>query len=191
MSARMPGRIPITALAALLSLSASPEALGGERGLHLSISGMALTNSSQQGGSGPSGSTILSQTDLIWHGPWWGLGVFGQYDKQGSNETDTAFGPKLELHWNVFYAELGYAALMQRAFTDRSIAKQTGYAWLYGGGVRVPLGGQPGQQSSSGFFLQFSYKFRTQTLKMQDNVALGDPIIQSDGYPLMGLGYHF
>lgn len=171
----------------------SRDAQAGEKGVHLSLSGMALTNSSQQGGAGPSGTTVLTHTDLIYNGKWWAIGAFGQFDKQGASETDLAAGPKMELHWSVFYLEGGWAAIMQRSFTDRSIAKQTGSAWVVGTGVRVALGGSPGGSAAAGggFFMQFSYKYRVQFIEKQDSILLSDPIIQRDGYPLFGLGYRF
>ncbi len=178
------------------------QARAGDRGVHLAISGMALTNSSEQGGKGPSGSTLLTHHDLVYHGSWWGLGAFSQYDKQGSNQTDFAVGPKMELHWSAFYVEGGWAPYLHRAFTDRSIARQTGNGWVFGGGVRVKLGGggnasagysdgSSGTPSSGGFFLQFSYKYRIQNINKQDDTKLSEPIKQKDGYPLFGIGYVF
>lgn len=167
-------------------------AVGGERGMHLALGAMALTNSTSQGGQGPSGSTILTQTELTYHGEWWGAGTFFQYDRQGSNQTDTALGPKLELHHGPFYLEGGYALLMQRAFTDRSIAKQTGSAWVLGMGVRFMLSATPGGTGGGpGFFLQFTYKYRIQSIKKQDEAELSEPITQKDGYPLFGIGLLF
>lgn len=167
-----------------------PEAMAGERGMHLAVGMMAFMNSTSQGGQGTEGSTVLTQSELFYHGPWWGIGTFFQYDKQGSNETDTAFGPKLELHAGPFYVEGGYAPLMQRAFTDRSIEKQTGNAWLLGVGTRFMLG-TTGGAGKGGIFLQFSYKYRIQNIIKQDNVPISEKIIQKDGYPLFGIGLLF
>jgi hypothetical protein len=181
----------IAAIAAALSRTC----LADEKGVRLAVSGMALFNSSEQGGQGPSGSTILTQSDLIYSGRWWSLGGFFGFDKQGSNETDTSLGPKLELHYLGFYVESGWAPYMHRAFTDRSIAQQTGSAWLFGAGVRVPLASSRSASSRGGGgggpFLQFSYKYRIQNLDQQDGVKLSDTITQRDGYPLFGIGYKF
>jgi hypothetical protein len=157
--------------------------MAGEPGTHFAASAMFMSNSSQQGGQGPSGSTLLTHSDLVYLGPWWGLGTFFQFDKQGDSETDTALGPKIELLHSVFYLEGGWAPLMNRAYTDRTIAKQTGSAFIAGLGVRIHF--------PSRLFLQFSYKYRAQIVKKQDGVELSERIYQRDGYPLFGLGYRF
>lgn len=176
----------------------TPAAHSGDRGIHFSLGGMAFMNSTQQGGQGPQGSTILSQAELLYLGPWWGIGMFTQLDRQGSNELDLLLGPKIELHWGPFYIEGGYAALLQRTFTDRTIARQSGVGWITGIGTRFSLGGGGGGGSyASGgggggnFFLQFSYKYRIQQIYHQDGVPLSQPIIQMDAYPLFGIGYRF
>ncbi len=48
-------------------------ALAGE-GFLTSLSVMALTNSTKQGGQGSSNSTILTETELTYHGSFWGVG---------------------------------------------------------------------------------------------------------------------
>jgi hypothetical protein len=166
-------------------------AFGGDSGFLASVSGMFLFNSATQGGQGPQGSTVLTQTDLIYHGNWWGIGGFFLYDMQGSTQTDTAVGPKIELHAGVFYLEFGYAPMMTRAFTDRTIARQTGYAMMGGLGVRFHLGMGGSSGSYKGFFLQSIYKYRMQVIQKQDGVDLTQPIQQVDGYPLFGVGYVF
>lgn len=148
---------------------------------------MLLASSTRQGGQGPEGSTILSQLEYNYHGSWWGAGLFAQFDQQGKVEKDTAVGPKLEAHWNIFYVEFGYMVIMNRSFVDRSIAEQTGDGFYAGAGVRFSLG----KGSGGGFFFQGSYKYRTQNVKKQDGIALSDPITQTDGYPLAGIGYRF
>ena len=160
----------------------------GAQGGH-SIAGglMLLASSTSQGGQGPEGSTILSQVEYNYHGSWWGAGVFGQFDQQGKVEKDTAVGPKLEAHWNIFFLELGYMLIMNRSFNDRSIAEQTGDGYYVGAGVRFSLG----RGGKGGFFFQGSYKYRTQNVKKQDGIALSEPITQTDGYPLAGIGYKF
>ena len=145
---------------------------------------MALTNSSKQGGQGSAGSTILTQTDATYHMDWWGAGLYVQYDKQGGNETDFAAGPELELTYDPFYLELGYAVVMKRAFTDRAIAEQTGTGMTVGLGARFPLDGGP-------MFLQFSYNYRQESVTKQDGKALDEQVTQIDGYPLFGLGVSF
>lgn len=156
---------------------------------------MALTNSTKQGGQGAEGSTLLTQTDFNYHGSWWGAGLFFQYDKQGKNEIDTAYGPRLEATLNPFYIELAYAMAMNRSFTDRAIAEQQGKGYTLGLGARFPLGASAGGASTeggvSGWFMQFSYKQRIQTVVKQDGKKLDEPITQTDGYPLFGIGVGF
>ncbi|MCC7442798.1 MAG: hypothetical protein IT285_14275 [Bdellovibrionales bacterium] len=174
-------------LLAPLALSEQAAAKGGGPIL-LSGSLMGFFNSSEQGGEGPEGSTLLTQVDLVKQWEWYGLGFFGQLDKQGEAETDIGFGPKVEIHRGAFYLEGGWIMSVSRAYTDRSIEEQTGYGWLLGFGARFPLGkGGKGK----GMFLQFSYKYRIHHIKEQDGDALSEPIIQRDGYPLFGLGLQF
>ena len=163
------------------------------KGWIANTSAMFFFNSTQQGGQGPSGSTLLTQTELIYSGRWWSLGAFYQYDKQGSAETDSGAGPKLELHWRAFYFEWGYMLLMKRAFTDRSIASQGGNGMVFGLGVRFPLKGGGGAVSRGGKgpYLQFNYKYRIQNINSQDGVDLDQGITQTDGYPTFGIGYDF
>lgn len=144
---------------------------------------MLLTSSTKQGGQGPQGSTILTHTDIQYNKSWWGAGLMFQYDKHGDSETDTAIGPKLELVYAPFYLELGYLFKVDRGFTDRSIANQTGNGTLFGLGIRFALSG--------GVFFQASYKMRTLKLTKQDGTPLDEPIEQTDGYPVGGIGYSF
>lgn len=154
----------------------------------LSVSLMALTSSTKQGGEGPAGSTVLSQTEYVYAWPDFGAGFFFLYDLQGSTEKDSAYGPKLEAYLDPFYVEVGYAFAATRAYTDRTIAEQTGTGLFYGLGVRFKLG-PPGP--GAGWFFQASYKQRTLNIDKQDGAALGDPIQQTDGYPLVGIGRQF
>lgn len=157
----------------------------------ISASLMALTSSTKQGGQGPSGSTVLSQSEYVYGWPSFGLGFFFMYDMQGSTEKDSAYGPKLEYYFfDTFFLELGYAMAVKRAYTDRTVADQTGTGMHYGFGTRFKLG-QGGGQGGVGWFFQASYKLRTQTLKQQDGIDLTEPITQTDGYPLIGLGFQF
>lgn len=160
---------------------------GGRYSLATGI--MALTNSTKQGGQGTEGSTILTQTDLSYNGSWWSAGAFFQFDKQGENETDTAAGPRIEAHLHPFYLDVGYALMMNRSFNDRAIAEQTGKSLTLGLGARFSATG--GASGTSGLFYQFSYKFRTQTVTEQDGEELDEPITQTDGYPLFGIGFGF
>ncbi|HYX36932.1 MAG TPA: hypothetical protein VE954_27815 [Oligoflexus sp.] len=165
-----------------------------EAGVSATLGVMALSNSTKQGGQGTEGSTVLSQTNLTWHGSWWGLGLFAQRDTQGKSEVDTAYGPRLELTWNPFFFEYGYAMRLNRSFTDRAIAEQEGTASMLTLGTRFGLGAAkvtPGQGGIAGLFLQFTYTMRTQTIKTQDGKTLDEPIVQADGYPLFGIGYGF
>lgn len=159
----------------------------GQKKQIVSFTGMALTSSTTQGGAGPSGSTILSQSEYVYAWPHFGVGFFFLYDLQGQNEKDSAYGPKLELNFNPFFFEFGYIMTAKRAFTDRTIADQTGDGTSMGLGVRFPLGAAAG----SGWIFQASYKSRTLNIKKQDGKDLDQPIKQTDGYPLLGLGYQF
>lgn len=178
-------RITIAALSGLVMLGNAREAFAKGGPLLISGSLMGFFNSSKQGGDGPEGSTLLTQVDIVKQWDWYGLGVFGQFDKQGSAETDLGYGPKIELHKGPFYIEGGYIFSLTRSFTDRSIEEQTGYGWLVGAGARFSIGkGGKGK----GLFMQFSYKYRIHNVKKQDGTSLSDPIIQRDGYPLFGIG---
>ncbi len=181
-----------------LSLSFSPfvYAVPGSGGGSKTASGqsmstglMVLASSTVQGGQGPQGSTILTHTEYNYHGGWWSAGLFYQYDRQGTVQQDSAYGPKLEFNWQVFYLEMGYAMSVIRAFTDRAVAQETGDGYFLGLGVRFALGGKSGGQG--GWFFQGSYKYRTQNIKKRDGTTLSEPIVQTDGYPLAGVGYRF
>lgn len=167
----------------LLPSVAAAQTDAPRQGMSTAFGVMALTNSTKQGGQGTEGSTVLTQWDATWHFDWYAAGIFVQYDKQGDSETDFAAGPRLELTYNPFYFGIGYMLTMSRNFTDRAIAKQTG------GGNFVELGVR--SQLDPMFFIQSSYKYRTQTIKSQDDEDLSEPITQVDGYPLFGLGMQF
>lgn len=161
---------------------------GGKSRNMVSVTAMALASSTTQGGEGPAGSSILSQSEYV-HG-WsnFGLGLFFQYDMQGTSEKDTAYGPKIEFYLGHFFLEVGYA-IVKRAFTDRTIAEQTGDGTIVGLGVRFSLG--KGGKGGKGAFFQASYKMRTVNIKQQDGTDLSQPIVQNDSYPLLGIGYSF
>ena len=179
----------IAGLAIVVAASA-PEAKAGQNAWSLTSGLMFLTNSTQQGGQGPSGSTLLTHSSLYRDFTWWGLGTFFGYDKQGTAETDTTLGPMAHMFFGPFYFELGYALMLNQGFTDRTVANRKGSALYYGAGVRVGLG-SAGSSGGKGFFLDFSYKLRTQWVKEQDGVILSEKITQSDGFPIFGLGLTF
>ena len=177
----------------LVSVEAFGQAKGGgggsSGGKHFFGTGIMFLNSeTKQGGAGPTGSTLLSQTDFIRMWKKLGYGITFNYDKHGKNQTDSSYGLKLEYHIDIFYLEFGYLMKATRAYTDRSIAEETGSGMLYGFGARFPIGrgGKGG-----GSFFHASYKVKTQTLKQQDGVDITEPITQTDGYPLFGFGYNF
>lgn len=164
--------------------SAAPGSGGSRFGFGL----MALSSSTKQGGQGPQGSTLLTHFEYLYQfGPDFGLGFFYLSDKQGSSETDTAYGPKLDYAMGPFYVDLGYAISVNRAYTDRSIANETGSGMYYGIGTRFNLGMGQG----SGWYFFANYKFRTYTIEKQDGVNLSEKIIQTDNYPVFGVGYKF
>lgn len=168
----------------LFIFSESSFANTGQGGKHLFSTGlMMLASSTEQGGKGTEGSTLLSQTEYVYNFGWWSAGLFYQYDKQGEVQQDSAVGPKLELNWRVFYIELGYIAQMNRSYTDRSIAEETGDGLFIGFGVRFNISGS--------WFFQGMFKQRTQNIKEQDGILLDEPIKQTDTYPLAGIGYVF
>lgn len=153
-----------------------------------SISAMALTSSTKQGGQGPSGSTILSQAEYVRDTGFFGYGLFFLYDMQGSKEKDTAYGPKIEFNFDPFFLEYCYAFSVNRAYTDRSIANETGDGSVVGAGMRFSFGGKGGG-GGNGWFFQASYKMRTFNIKKQDGAPLDQPVKQEDAYPLIGLGF--
>jgi hypothetical protein len=155
-------------------------------GLHSDAGFMALTNSAEQGGSGPSGSSILTQINIFYNFPWIGPGLFIQYDKQGSVETDLLIGPKMEFHYGPLFLDGGYALIMNRAFSDRAIAKQTGRGAYFGLGIRMHL---TPHADESGLYFQVTYRMRSLSVTEQDGTALNEPILQNDSYPLFSVGY--
>lgn len=171
----------------------SPKKGGGGGGANVqnlfSVSGMALTSSTVQGGQGPAGSSVLTQSEYVHSRGHFGLGLFFQYDMQGSSEKDSLYGPKFEMDFGIWFFELAYAVSAKRAFTDRNIAEQSGDATILGLGVRFSLAGKSG--GARGPFFQAAYKLRTMTIKKQDGVDLDQAIEQKDGYPLVGIGYQF
>ena len=157
---------------------------GGKAKKIISVGIMIISSNTTQGGTGPSGSTVLTQSEFVWAFNHVGIGAMFEYDLHGSNEKDSAYGIKAEAYLSNFYLELGYLISAKRAYTDRAIAAETGTGLIYGFGARFPI-------STKGAFFHASYKFKTQTLNKQDGVDISEPITQRDGYPLFGFGYSF
>lgn len=170
----------------LLSASAQKGSSSGSKKI-LSTGIMLLNSKTTQGGVGPTGSSLLSRTEFVWAYKHVGYGAMFDYDLHGSNEKDSAYGIKLEAYLSKFYVELGYLIAAKRAYTDRAIAEETGTGIVYGFGARFPFSNNSGK----GFFFHASYKFKTQTFTKQDGVDISEPIIQTDGYPLLGFGWAF
>lgn len=152
----------------------------------VSIGFMALNSSTTQGGAGPTGSSILTQSEFVWAYPKFGVGLVFDYDLHGTNEKDSAYGLKVEGYYRSFFVELGYLMSAKRAYTDRAIAEETGSGMIFGLGARFQLKG-----GSNGPFFHASYKLKTQTLNKQDGIDLSEPIKQQDGYPIFGFGFSF
>lgn len=148
---------------------------------------MALNSSTSQGGAGPSGSSILTRSEFVWAKEHFGIGVMFDYDLHGSNEKDSAYGLKLETYLSNFFFEFGYLLSAKRAYTDRSIAEETGTGYVFGFGARFSLS----KSGGGGPFFHASYKVKSQTLTKQDGVDLSEPITQQDGYPVFGFGMSF
>lgn len=170
----------------LITSLAAPTAQAAHLGTHADLGFMALTNSSDQGGNGPSGSSILSQGNIFYNFPWVGVGIFFQLDKQGSVETDFLLGPKMEFHYGPLFVDAGYAIVMSRAFNDRSIASQSGKGAFAGLGVRIYM--KELVEEASVYF-QVSYRFRSLSVTEQDGSPVDEPILQVDSYPLFSVGY--
>ena len=170
----------------LFSTSAYSQSSGTKARKIVSIGVMALSSSTTQGGVGPTGSSILTSSNFVWAYNRFGFGAVFDYDLHGSNEKDSAYGVKVETYLSNFYLELGYLLSAKRAYTDRSIASETGTGMFYGLGARFPL-----KSGGSGPFFHASYRFKTQTLTKQDGVDLSEPIKQQDGYPVFGFGFTF
>lgn len=174
-------------LASVVFLTASSTALsqgvpGAAGGLSLSFSGMYLASETEQGGAGAAGSTLLTETELLYSDTWFNYGAILQFDSQGESQTDLEIAYKLEYEMKPFYVEAAHSFYVKRTYTDRSIAAQTGSGYRFGGGVRVPLAMFPTM------FMQFSFKYRTQIISKQDDKPLDENISQTDMYPMFGLG---
>ena len=154
-----------------------------ESRLSISTSLMYLASSTEQGGSGAEGSTLLTETEVIYRDLWFNYGALLQYDSQGDSQKNTEIGYKLEYEIAPFYFEAAHAFYISRSYTDRSIASQTGNGYRFGMGVRVPLSAYPS------IYMQFSFKHRVQVIEEQDDKPLEEEIVQKDSYPMMGIGF--
>lgn len=150
-----------------------------------SVGVMALSSSVSQGGTGPSGSSILTRSEFVWAYQYWGIGAMFDYDLHGENEKDSAYGVKLETYLSNVFFEFGYFLSAKRAYTDRAVADETGTGTVLGLGARFPVG--KGGRS----FFHASYKMKTQTLTEQDGIKLSESITQTYGYPVFGFGISF
>ncbi|MES2803734.1 MAG: hypothetical protein V4654_14675 [Bdellovibrionota bacterium] len=148
-----------------------------------SLSLIPLTTSTKQAGNGPEGSTVMTQFEFGVHKPFWGYGLFYQYDQHGDFQKDLGLGLKLEANYKALYMDVGYLVSVQRIYADRTYEKETGDGYYFGLGARVEL--------SKRYFFNLTYKYRVHNIKKQDDISLSDPIIQTDSYPLLGLGVSF
>lgn len=149
-----------------------------------SVGLIPLSSSTQQDGNGPKGSTLLTHTEFVVQKPsYWGYGLFYQYDQQGSDQKETGLGLKLEAHYKKIYFDVGYMPMVERVYMGRTYEKETGSGYYAGFGFRTDF--------YKKYFVHLSYKYRVQTLKKQDDVTLDQEIIQTDSYPLFGLGVSF
>lgn len=168
----------------ILSLFISGTAFAqAKRVYRTSLSLIPLTTSTKQAGNGPEGSTIMTQFEFAVHQPFWGYGLIYQYDQHGDFQKDTGFGLKLEATYKAVYVDVGYLLDVQRVYDDRTYEKETGDGYYFGLGARVELG--------KNYFFNLTYKYRVHNIKKQDDTSLSDPIVQTDSYPLLGLGVSF
>lgn len=148
-----------------------------------SLSLIPLATSTKQAGNGPEGSTIMTQFEFGVHKPFWGYGIIYQYDQHGDFQKDIGLGLKLEANYKAMYVDVGYLVNVQRVYSDRTYEKETGDGYYFGLGARVELGKR--------YFFNLTYKYRVHNIKKQDETSLSDPIIQTDSYPLLGIGVSF
>lgn len=148
-----------------------------------SFSFIPLATSTKQGGNGPEGSTLMTHFEFGVHKPNWAYGLVYQYDQHGEFQKDTSLGLKLEGTYKQMYFDVGYLLDVQRVYNNRTYEKETGDGYYFGFGGRVNF--------SKRYFFTLAYKYRVQKIKKQDDTALSDPIIQTDSYPLLGVGVSF
>lgn len=168
----------------IVSLVVSLSTLAQSKNVYrTSFSFIPLATSTKQAGNGPEGSTIMSQFEFAVHKPFWGYGLVYQYDQHGDFQKDTGLGLKLEVNYKAMYLDLGYLVAVERVYDDRTYEKETGDGYYVGLGGRVNFGKR--------YFFNLTYKHRVHKIKKQDDTALSDPIIQTDSYPLLGVGVSF
>lgn len=172
--------ICILVLSFFVSLSVMAQA---KRVYRTSLSFIPLATSTKQAGNGPEGSTLLTQFEFGVHKPFWGYGLFYQLDQHGDFQKDTGLGLKLEATYKAMYFDLGYLIDVTRVYNDRTYEKETGDGYYVGFGGRINFGKR--------YFFNLKYTYRVQNIKKQDDTALSDPIVQTDSYPLLGVGVSF
>lgn len=177
--------ILFTLLFSISTFGQSRASSGSKSKKFVSVGVMALSSSVSQGGTGPSGSSILSRSEFVWAYNYWGIGAMFDYDMHGQNEKDSAYGIKLETYLSNVFFEFGYFLSAKRAYTDRAVADETGTGSVIGLGARFPVG------KGGRTFFHASYKMKTQTLTKQDGIDLSEPITQTYGYPVFGFGLSF
>ena len=175
-------KINISILAVILFASLASFAQA-KRVYRTSFSFIPLATSTKQAGNGPEGSSLMTQFDFGVHKPFWGYGLFYQMDQHGDFQKDTGLGLKLEANYKAMYLDLGYLIDVTRVYNDRTYEKETGDGYYVGIGGRINFGKR--------YFFNLKYTYRVQNIKKQDDAALSDPIVQTDSYPLLGVGVSF
>ena len=82
------------------SIAYAQGAMPGSGGLSVAFSGMYLSSSTEQGGAGADGSTLLTETELMYSDTWFNYGALIQFDAQGSAQTDFELAYKLNTKWH-------------------------------------------------------------------------------------------
>lgn len=182
------GKTSVVAAGVLAFFLGSVSAEAAHLGLNADGGFLALANSKKQGEGAPSGSSILTQANIFYNFPWVGFGTFIMYEWQGSVETVWAAGPKMEFHYGPLFVDGGYAMFMQKNYSDRSIANDSGRGAYLGVGLRYHLAKSV---DDPGVYLQITYRRRTLSTTTRDGNTLGEPITQTDTYPLFSMGYAF
>lgn len=148
-----------------------------------SFSLIPLTTSTKQAGNGPEGSTLMTHFEFGVHKNFWGYGLIYHFDQHGDFQKDTGLGLKLEATYKAIYFDIGYILGVTRVYNDRTYEKETGDGYYLGFGGRMNFGKR--------YFFNLSYKYRVHNIKKQDSTALASPIVQTDSYPLLGIGVSF
>ncbi|MBL7715491.1 MAG: hypothetical protein JNL01_08465 [Bdellovibrionales bacterium] len=180
--------VSVLAVALFLQFGSVQKAQASHLGWNADGGLLPLLNSKKQGSNAPSGSSILTQANIFYNFPWVGYGVFVMYEWQGSVETAYSAGPKMELHYGPFFVDAGYAMLMRKNYSDRSIASDSGRGAYLGVGLRYHLAKNVDEP---GVYLQITFRRRTLSTTTRDGITLSEPITQNDTYPLFSMGYAF